>query len=214
MRVPATFFVLGWRVLRFPGLVRELRDQGFELGSHTFSHVRLAELNRRELALELVLAESAVAGATGVLPRLLRPPYSGVSPPQDPAEITNLEGIARRGYIVLLPDVDTLDWSRPGVDAIAEAAIPPGADGGCVLLHDGGGDRSQTLEALRRIVADLRDRGYRLVPASELAGIDRDAAMPRSPPWQRALGRLLIATAAARQRAELLWARKHRRGPT
>jgi cellulose synthase/poly-beta-1,6-N-acetylglucosamine synthase-like glycosyltransferase/peptidoglycan/xylan/chitin deacetylase (PgdA/CDA1 family) len=191
---PATFFVLGSQVVRHPDIVRDLHRQGFELGNHTFSHADIAGLPGWELSLQLGLTENAVAGATGVRPRLFRPPYSATAEAVTTAQVPALRKTARRGYAIVLSDLDTRDWSRPGVDAIVRAATPPGQTGGFVLMHDGGGDRSETVAALRRLVPELRRRGFRLVAASELVGIGRTAAEPPTSSWQRARGRLLLAT--------------------
>ena len=191
---PATFFVLGSQVVRHPDVVRDLHEQGFELGNHTFSHADVASLPDWELSLQLGLTENAVAGAAGVRPRLFRPPYSATPDAVTKQQAEDLHDIARRGYAIVLSDLDTRDWARPGPEAIVRAGTPRGGTGGMLLMHDGGGDRSQTLAAIRRLVPELRRRGFRFVTASELAGIDRAAAEPRTSGWERARGRLLLGT--------------------
>jgi cellulose synthase/poly-beta-1,6-N-acetylglucosamine synthase-like glycosyltransferase/peptidoglycan/xylan/chitin deacetylase (PgdA/CDA1 family) len=191
---PATFFVLGSQVVRHPGVARDLHDQGFELGNHTFSHAEIASLPDWELGLQLGLTENAVAGATGVRPRLFRPPYSATPEAVTREQLGALRSTARRGYAIVLSDLDSRDWSRPGTAAIVRAATPRTERGGVILMHDGGGNRSQTLAALRRLVPELRRRGFRLATASEVAGIDRSEASPPTSSWERARGRLLLAT--------------------
>lgn len=192
--VPATFFVLGSKVVRHPDVVRGLHRDGFELGNHTFSHADVATLRGWELSLQLGLTENAVAGATGVRPRLFRPPYSATPDAVTRIEAEGLRKVAERGYVVTLSDLDTRDWSRPGADAIVRGATPSGAAGGFVLMHDGGGDRSQTVDALRELVPELRRRGYEFTTASRLAGLDRAVAEPRASTWEQNRGRLLLAT--------------------
>jgi cellulose synthase/poly-beta-1,6-N-acetylglucosamine synthase-like glycosyltransferase/peptidoglycan/xylan/chitin deacetylase (PgdA/CDA1 family) len=194
LRAPATFFVLGSQVVRHPDVVDELDEQGFELGNHTFSHPDIANLADWELSFQLGLTENAVAGATGIRPRLFRPPYSATPDAVAEKQVPALRDTARRGYAIVLSDLDTRDWSRPGVEAIVRESIPDGDRGGAVLMHDGGGDRSETVAALRRIVPELRRRGFRLVTASELAGITRRAASPPTSSWERARGRALLGT--------------------
>ncbi|HEX8052046.1 MAG TPA: polysaccharide deacetylase family protein, partial [Thermoleophilaceae bacterium] len=191
---PATFFVLGSKVVRHPDLVRDLHRDGFELGNHTFSHADVTGLPGWELSLQLGLTENAVAGASGVRPRLFRPPYSATPEAVTSAGARGLRRVAKHGYAIVLSDLDTRDWSRPGVEAIVRAATPPSDAGGLLLMHDGGGNRSQTVAALRRIVPELRGRGFRFVTASQLAGIDRAAAEPATSSWERGRGRLLLAT--------------------
>jgi cellulose synthase/poly-beta-1,6-N-acetylglucosamine synthase-like glycosyltransferase/peptidoglycan/xylan/chitin deacetylase (PgdA/CDA1 family) len=192
--VPATFFVLGSKVVRHPDVARDLHRRGFELGNHTFSHADVATLPGWRLSLQLGLTENAVAGATGVRPRLFRPPYSATPDAVTTAEAGGLRRVAERGYVVVLSDLDTRDWSRPGADAIVRAATAASSAGGFVLMHDGGGDRSQTLAALRRIVPELRGRGFEFMTASQLAGIDRTASEPAASTWERGRGRLLLTT--------------------
>ena len=193
LRVPATFFVLGSQVIRHPDVVDDLAEDGFELGNHTFSHPEIASLADWELSLQLGLTENAVAGATGIRPRLFRPPYSATPDAVATTQVDALRDTAERGYAVVLSDIDTRDWARPGVEAIVRAAIPR-SGGGLILMHDGGGDRTQTLAAVRRLVPELRRRGYSFVTASELAGLERTAASPRTSSWERARGRLLLGT--------------------
>jgi cellulose synthase/poly-beta-1,6-N-acetylglucosamine synthase-like glycosyltransferase/peptidoglycan/xylan/chitin deacetylase (PgdA/CDA1 family) len=194
LRVPATFFVLGSQVVRHPEVVRDLHRQGFELGNHTFNHADVAKLPGWQLSLQLSLTENAVAGATGVRPRLFRPPYSGTPDAVTRKQAVELRDIAERGYAIVLSDFDTRDWAKPGPEAIVRAGTPPRGRGGALLMHDGGGDRAQTLAAIRRLVPELRRRGFRFVTASELGGIDRAAAEPRTSGWERARGRLLVGT--------------------
>jgi len=195
-RVPATFFVVGAQAVRNPDLVRTLHRDGFELGNHTFTHVDLAGVPVWERRLQISSTESALTGLVGLRPRLVRPPYSST-----PEAVTALEAgiyadIARRGYLIALSDFDGRDWTRPGTEEILRATSPKGDTGGIVLLHDAGGDRSETVAALTRLIPRLRARGFRFVRASELAGIPDSAAEPRASGSQRVRGGFLVATLA------------------
>ena len=196
LHVPATFFVVGSEVVRHPDIVRSLHRQGFELGNHTFTHADVSTLPGWEQRLQTGLTDNALAGTVGIRPRLIRPPYSsvpgGVSAPQARA----YEQLARGGYDVVLTDYDGEDWRRPGVGAIVASATPQGRRGGIVLLHDGGGDRSQTVRALGRLVPALRARGFRFVTVSQLAGLPRSEAEVPVDRWGRDRGHILIATLA------------------
>jgi peptidoglycan/xylan/chitin deacetylase (PgdA/CDA1 family)/glycosyltransferase involved in cell wall biosynthesis len=196
LHVPATFFVVGSQVARHPEVVRALHRQGFELGNHTFTHTDLAAIPDWERSLQVGLTESAVAGTVGVRPRLLRLPYSSFPAAVSADQQRAIEHLARRGYAIVLSDLDGEDWQRPGVDVIVDAATPRGSQGGIVLLHDGGGDRSQTVTALERLVPRLRARGYRFVLVSELAGLPRNEAELPTGAWERTRGRLLLSTLA------------------
>jgi cellulose synthase/poly-beta-1,6-N-acetylglucosamine synthase-like glycosyltransferase/peptidoglycan/xylan/chitin deacetylase (PgdA/CDA1 family) len=203
--VPGTFFVLGSRVVRHPGVVKDLHHQGFELGNHTFTHADLTDLPDWERSLQLSLTESAVAGAAGVRPRLVRPPYSS-----EPRAITShqeraLASVAKRGYLIALSNFDSRDWRRPGVQSIVRGATPPGREGGIVLLHDGGGDRTQTVAALRRLIPRLKARGFRFARLSTMLQVPVRAVEPPASASQGLRGQLLIgALAVARWMAAAL----------
>jgi cellulose synthase/poly-beta-1,6-N-acetylglucosamine synthase-like glycosyltransferase/peptidoglycan/xylan/chitin deacetylase (PgdA/CDA1 family) len=194
LHVPATFFVVGSQVVRHPGIARRLRAQGFELGNHTFTHSDLAALPPWERNLQIGLTENALAGSAAVRPRLIRPPYSSVPAAVTPRQHRALEALARRGYVIALSNLDGEDWRRPGVDVIARAITPRDETGGIVLLHDGGGDRSQTVAALERVVPRLKARGFRFVRISELSGLPPYEIELPADDWGRARGQLLLGT--------------------
>jgi cellulose synthase/poly-beta-1,6-N-acetylglucosamine synthase-like glycosyltransferase/peptidoglycan/xylan/chitin deacetylase (PgdA/CDA1 family) len=194
LNVPATFFVVGSEVARHPDVVRALKAQGFELGNHTFTHADLATLPSWERTLQIGLTENALAGAVGLRPRLVRPPYSSTPAAVTPRQYRALGELARHGYVIALSDFDGEDWRRRGVGAIARAITPRGNEGGIVLLHDGGGDRSETITALERVVPKLRARGFEFVRVSELAGLPPYEVEVASGDWAQAKGRLLLTT--------------------
>ena len=192
--VPGTFFVVGSHVARHPEVVRDLRHDGFEIGNHSFTHGDLARMPDWERAIQLDLTDNVIAGATGVRARMMRPPYSAGPDAATSDQAAAFTDIADRGYVIALTDLDGRDWSRPGADAIARSITPPGDQGGFVLLHDGGGDRSQTIEALEQAVPELRRRGFEFVTASELAGLKPAQAEPAVTSGERMRGRLLLGT--------------------
>ena len=194
LNVPATFFVVGSEVARHADVVRNLYADGFEIGNHTFTHADVSALPAWEQTLQIGLTENTVAGTIGIRPRLIRPPYSS-SPAAitDPQE-TALTRLARDGYLIALSNFDGEDWRRPGVDKIARAITPEGDAGGIVLLHDGGGDRSQTIAALERVVPRLRARGFEFVRASDFGQLRRSEVELAAGSWGEAKGRLLLLT--------------------
>jgi len=183
-KVPATFFVVGENALTQRGLLeREIRE-GHEVGNHTYTHPNLAEAAPAETALELNANQRLFQAYTGHSLRLFRAPYFGDAEPTTADEIVPVAEAQRRGYLSVGLHVDPDDWKRPGVDEIVQRTID-GVEGGnpdfstqVVLLHDSGGDRSQTLAALPRIIHELRARGYRFVPVSALAGLAPTAVNP------------------------------------
>jgi peptidoglycan/xylan/chitin deacetylase (PgdA/CDA1 family) len=203
LHVPATFFVIGSKVVRYPDLVRSLHRWGFELGNHTFTHVDLASLPVWERRLQISLTERALDAVVGVGSRLVRPPYSSVPAAVTRAQERAYADLASHGYLIVLSDLDGEDWQRPGVGAIVRAVTPRHDGGGIVLLHDGGGDRSQTLAAVERLVPRLRARGFRFVTVSQLAGLTPAQVALQAPRWDRARGRLLVGTLAAARSTSL-----------
>jgi cellulose synthase/poly-beta-1,6-N-acetylglucosamine synthase-like glycosyltransferase/peptidoglycan/xylan/chitin deacetylase (PgdA/CDA1 family) len=206
LRVPATFFEVGEHVVEHPGVVRDLHRDGFELGNHTFSHADLASAGRLR-DLQISLTESAISGAAGVRPRFVRPPYSATPDAVDPVQERAYAEIAKRGYVIALANYDAEDWRRPGVDEIVRNATPPGDRGGVILMHDGGGDRSETVAALERLVPELRARGFRFVPLSRLLGASPAQVDPAASSSEHVRGDMLIASlTAARLLTDLLTA--------
>ncbi len=203
-RVPATFFVVGTQAAHYPDVLRSLYRNGFEIGDHTFTHADPATLSPWQANLQLGLTQSVVAGITGMRPRLFRPPYSSTTAAVTSRQARTYARLARDGYVISLTNYDGEDWQRPGVESIVRNAMPPAGRGGVVLLHDGGGNRGQTVAALDRLIPALERRGYRLVPLSDLAGLPRSAVELSSTAWERLRSGLLVGglrTASAVTRA-------------
>jgi cellulose synthase/poly-beta-1,6-N-acetylglucosamine synthase-like glycosyltransferase/peptidoglycan/xylan/chitin deacetylase (PgdA/CDA1 family) len=191
--VPATFFEVGSQVVRHPELTSMLHRDGFQLGNHTFTHADLSQLPRWEARLQVSLTESAIAGITGIRPRLLRPPYSSTTSAATPVQARAWTALAASGHMIALANYDTEDWRRPGVarilaNILSQPSIRHGV-GGIVLMHDAGGDRSQTVAALPKLIAALRARGFRFVTVSEIAGIPASQAQVPASAAQRLRGR-------------------------
>lgn len=163
-RVPATFFCVGAAVAGHPDLVRRMVGSGHTVGNHTWSHPFLPELSQLELAEQLARTVEAIDAATGAgPPTLFRPPYGSRTPKV-------LGWLAELPLATVLWDVYPFDWTMPGASVIAEQVVTQAANGSIVLLHDGGGDRSQTVAALPRIIDGLRGQGYEFVTADVLVG--------------------------------------------
>jgi cellulose synthase/poly-beta-1,6-N-acetylglucosamine synthase-like glycosyltransferase/peptidoglycan/xylan/chitin deacetylase (PgdA/CDA1 family) len=191
LHVPATFFVVGEHVIEHPGVVADLHRQGFEIGNHTFSHADLSTggaLRR----LQVSLTESAVSGAAAIRPRFLRPPYSATPDTVDEEAESAFADAAGQGYVIALANFDSEDWRHPGVDEIVSNATPPRNKGGVVLMHDGGGDRSDTVAALERLVPLLRERGFSFVGLSALLGVPSADTEPAASSSEHLRGELLI----------------------
>ena len=186
---PATFFVIGENALEHPGLLQRIVADGDEIGNHTYDHPNLATWGDEPTQLQLNATQRLVQAYTGRGMRLFRAPYFGDAEPTTADELGPALAAQKLGYTVVGLHVDPNDWQRPGTDAIVRqvvdqvhSGLEKGADSdrseNIILLHDGGGDRAQTVEALPRIIAQLRTEGYSFVPVSQLAGLPASAAMP------------------------------------
>ena len=191
-RVPATFFVVGENALTERSLLQRMIAEGHEVGSHTYTHPNLATTDKTRTLFELNATQRLFQAFTGRTLKLFRAPFFGDAEPTTADEILPVWDAQNRGYISVGLHVDSEDWQRPGVPTIINNVLSRilSAPGNCneqsesqcsrnvVLLHDSGGDRSQTIAALPIIIDALRARGYRFVPVSELAGLSPLQAMP------------------------------------
>lgn len=158
-RAHATFFVIGDHAQAFPGLLRQIRLLGNEIGNHTQSHGPGKLVTRQEIE----ACDTRVRQATGFAPLYLRPPGGHMS--------ERIFELARASHhIVVMWNVDARDWARPGAAHIASSVIRKVRPGDIVIFHDGGGKRAQTVAALEVILARLSADGYRFLTMSELLG--------------------------------------------
>nr|WP_269085589.1 glycosyltransferase [Nonomuraea pusilla] len=178
-RARATFFAVGARISENPALARRILDEGHELGNHTYAHADLASVPAWRLRLEVSLTQKAIAGATGVHTRLVRLPYSSTPASVSGAQWQAMRELGADGYLVALTDLDTKDWSRPGVPAVVKAGTPARGRGAVVMMHDAGGDRAQTVEAVDRLLTKLEREGYRATTLTDGLGLD-SAYVPAS----------------------------------
>jgi cellulose synthase/poly-beta-1,6-N-acetylglucosamine synthase-like glycosyltransferase/peptidoglycan/xylan/chitin deacetylase (PgdA/CDA1 family) len=178
-RVRATFFVVGTQAAAHPDLMRRIRAEGHQIGVHTFTHVNLGTVAGWRRSMELRQCQLILAGTAGISTSLLRPPYLGGSDEVANAEWASIVAAGRRGYLTVLSTLDSKDWQRPGVTRIVKSSTPRGISGEIVLMHDAGGDRSQTVAALKRLIPTLKERGYRFTTVGDAVGL-RDTVRPAS----------------------------------
>jgi peptidoglycan-N-acetylglucosamine deacetylase len=161
-QVPATFFCVGLQASAHPADIAGMAAAGHGLGNHTWSHPFLPDLTRAQLAEQLDRTDEAVARAAGAgPPALFRPPYGSRS-------AAVLRWLGERATPIVLWDVDPSDWARPGAAVIAGRVLMQTRPGTIIVMHDGGGDRSQTVAALPLIIEGLQDRGFRFTLAADL----------------------------------------------
>ncbi|MFF7766735.1 bifunctional polysaccharide deacetylase/glycosyltransferase family 2 protein [Streptomyces massasporeus] len=158
--VPATFFLVGSMVSRYPSVVRDMVDQGHEVGIHTFTHVDLSYQSDARVRREMEQTQLALAGAAGITTTLFRAPYSSETDAIDNYSWPVYKKLGQDGYTSVFVDTDSDDWKRPGVTKIVQWATPKKNKGASVLFHDAGGERSQTIEALPEYIEKMRAKGY------------------------------------------------------
>jgi peptidoglycan-N-acetylglucosamine deacetylase len=158
---PATFFCIGLNAHGMQSQVSHIADLGHQIGNHTWSHPYLPDLSRSGLREQVGMTSDAIAAVTGQAPTLLRPPYGSLTP-----EV--LEWCDGLDETIVMWDVEAEDWAMPGPEAVADRVLEKTRPGSVVLLHDGGGDRSQTVQALPAIIEGCLERGLSFVTVQDM----------------------------------------------
>jgi peptidoglycan/xylan/chitin deacetylase (PgdA/CDA1 family) len=168
--VTATFFMIGRQAATSPDLVRKVVEGGNAIGIHTWDHLRLTTASPSVFASQVDREVELVTSLTGERPTCLRPPYGS-------ANQTTVNEASSRGLAIAQWSVDPRDWTRPGVNAIVSRVTSHLGPGQIILLHDGGGDRSQTVAALSRILDAIAARNLRVVDVCSLTPPNEPAAL-------------------------------------
>jgi cellulose synthase/poly-beta-1,6-N-acetylglucosamine synthase-like glycosyltransferase/spore germination protein YaaH/peptidoglycan/xylan/chitin deacetylase (PgdA/CDA1 family) len=184
-KVPGIFFVIGDQANRAPDLLKREYNEGHEIGNHTWTHPQFDEISRTQLKWELNLTQRLIESTLGVKSLFFRPPYGIDHQPEYAEEVAQLPYPQELGYIIVGQRVDPDDWrmteekrQRPAQE-IADDVVRQAKNGNIVLLHDGGGEREQTVVALPLIIDELRARGYQFVSVADLLGKTRaDLMLP------------------------------------
>lgn len=153
--VPATFFMLGQQVERFPQIAKQIKDEGHELGDHSYSHPNLVELSEEEIRNQIENTEIAIYKATGALPKTVRPPYGSVN-----TAIAPIIGLPISQW-----SIDSLDWKTHNAQKITTEIRNHAFNGGIVLMHD---IHPETVEALPTVINNLRKDGYEFLTLSQI----------------------------------------------
>ena len=156
----ATFFVIGKNAKASPDTVRLLRAAGMVVGNHTWTHPRMSKFDLANQRAQIRRTQDLLEATIGQRPRFFRPPMWYWNR-------TTAQAVAEEGMQGVLFSIDTRDWEKPGVVAIVRRALKA-TDGQIIALHDAGGDREETLQALPLIVKGLRARGLEPVTLDEL----------------------------------------------
>ncbi len=201
---PATFFLIGIQTDKFSGLAQRIYNEGHTIGNHTFTHPDVSNISNTYMKVELNLTERLFASLMGVRAKLMRPPYAIDEEPDTADQVRPLEIPQDMGYITVGNRIDPNDWtsnphrSAEQISAYVLSHLPPCKQddlrcGNIVLLHDGGGNRSETVRALPMIIEGIRARGYEIAPVYELLGkqkADVMAPLPTGERWAARLDRL------------------------
>jgi peptidoglycan/xylan/chitin deacetylase (PgdA/CDA1 family) len=174
LHTPATFFDIGFMFRWFgTGAVNALRDDDV-IADHTETHPHMARLTSAAQRAQILDQTQWTAKIGAPFPRLWRPPYGSFN-------AATLAILRHLHMLMVLWTVDTGDYLRPGVAVIVHRALAGARPGAIILLHDAGGNRSQTIAALPFIVHALRRRGYELVTIPQLI-LDDPPTTPQALP--------------------------------
>ncbi|MDY4922667.1 polysaccharide deacetylase family protein [Frisingicoccus sp.] len=152
----ATFFEVGNRIDRYPDTVLRIDQMGCEIGNHSYDHAVLGNASASKIRSEISTTDAKIKAITGKTPVLFRPPYGSIG--------SSLRQNA--GKPMILWSIDTLDWKSKNADRVYERVMDHVSDGDIILMHD---LYSSTRDAVKRIIPELKKRGYQLVTVSELA---------------------------------------------
>ena len=198
---PATFFLIGIQADKFSSVTNRIYQEGHEIGNHTFTHPDISNISARFMKLELNLTERLFASRLGIRSVLFRPPYSVDQEPDTEDQVRPLELTQEMGYVTVGDKIDPNDWRENPHRSVEQIAadvmdhLPPCAlndqrCGNIILLHDGGGNRRETVRALPMIIEGARARGFEIVPVYQLLGKTRADVMPPVPINERWAARL------------------------
>lgn len=162
----ATFFVVGENAEKNPNLISRMSEEGHELANHTYTHPLRSSVPN--LLKEIRQTNETIYGISGISPTLFRPVEGQYTD-------ALIDAVVKEGYKVVMWSwhMDTLDWKNPGVAKIVNIVLKGTKPGNVVLFHDGGGNREQTVLAMKKILPELEKQGYKFVTISELLEIQK-----------------------------------------
>ncbi|MBQ8403642.1 MAG: polysaccharide deacetylase family protein [Clostridia bacterium] len=159
--VKATFFIIGSNAEYHPEIVAEEAARGHELANHSYSHAKLSVMTEEEIRGEIELSDKIIEKASGITPKLFRPPEGAYS--------ENVVKVASElGKSTIIWTVDTLDWAKTPRDTIVENVKTSVTSGSIILFHDFTNKDTHTFEALEILIPYLQEQGYEFVTVSEL----------------------------------------------
>jgi peptidoglycan-N-acetylglucosamine deacetylase len=176
--IKGSFFIIGENALQHPELVNKMYKEGHEIGNHTFTHPDVASITPFQTRMELNANQRLFQEITGHSMTLFRPPYVANAEPSTKSELEPILRAQDMGYTMVGELIDSDDWQRLSSDEIVKRVLNQLPEGNVILMHDAGGDRSNTVEALPAIIKELKQRGYTFTTIADLTGKSNSQIMP------------------------------------
>ncbi|KJD40686.1 chitooligosaccharide deacetylase [Paenibacillus polymyxa] len=162
--IKATFFIVGHRAEKHPGIIRRIIREGHAIGNHSYTHPDFRKATPERFRHQITKTERILEASAGFRPRLIRPPYGEITEPQ-------IQWARHHGYMIVNWNVDSLDWKGLSKTQIQRNVIPATGPGSIILMHAGGGQSSNlqgTVQALPGLIHSLKAKGYKFVTVPRL----------------------------------------------
>lgn len=176
--IKGTFFIIGENAMQHPELVKRMYKEGHEIGNHTFTHSNVASITPFQTRMELNATQRLFQEITGHSMTLFRPPYVAGAEPSTRNELVPILRAQDKGYTMVAESIDSDDWKKLSSSEIVDRVLDQVSEGNVILLHDSGGDRSNTVKALPIIIKELKKRGYVFTTVADLIGKSDSQIMP------------------------------------
>lgn len=188
-KVVANFFIVGLEAEQNIPLVKRIFNEGHEIGNHTFTHPNMATVSKQRALLEMDVTRLLIEAITGRSTIMFRAPFNADSHPEKMEELVPVALARTKNYLTIGENIDPEDWQAGEIpnfnaDTIFNRVVRMKDLGNIILLHDAGGDRSATVEALPRIIEYFQKAGYRFTTVADLMGKTRDEVMPPVPNYK------------------------------
>lgn len=168
--IKATFFVLGKHAESYPDIIKRQISEGHEIGNHSYSHVNMRKASSKVIKEEFTKTQDIIYSISNIRPKIFRPPYGNYND-----EVVKVVSNDDSAVVLWTFYQDSKDWSNPGVDSIVETTLSKAQNGDIILFHDYVYKKeSHTVEALKIILPELINEGYKFVTISELINISNE----------------------------------------
>ncbi|KNY28126.1 polysaccharide deacetylase family protein [Pseudobacteroides cellulosolvens] len=188
--VKATFFVVGSNAEKYPNLVSRIYSEGHEIGNHTYNHIDTVMESFEKTQKELKMTNRIIENATGHGSILFRPPYDSGVDVSEEKSLNTFISINSLGYKMVGNYIDSLDWEAKDQAEIIKNIENGMENGNILLMHDSGGDRTATVEALPTVIEMIRNKGINFVSVGQLMGMDKKEVMPGADAFNLSLGKI------------------------